>query len=449
MPKTKLLNIIQEIAKGNYSDEIMSLTSPETPEPIRTIAEAMGMMMVKVEAREYQLELMIEELQKLNQQIKENTIATVSTMANALAARDTYTEGHADRVANYSKQIAQIMGLSEDEIEYIYLGGLLHDVGKIGFPDELFSPHNKKNPPEIIRKIVKHPETGADILHHLDFLGPALEYVHCHHERPDGKGYPRKLKGDEIPLGAQIIAVADAFDAITTDRPYQKGASVVEATEILRKGKGTVWHSEAVDAFCKILERQWEEIATLEDKEDSFDLIEENLFIESLELQKGSSVADLTCRTGKYTLALAQSIGEKGNIFSIDLWQNGLYLLERKLSTMPADSCNINTFRSDITRSIPVENKKCDLCLITNYFETLTTNKTIKSLLTECRRILRKKGKLAVIEYCNDDKGSTASVCPEVLKEEITAFGFSFHTTTQLAEGIYLTQFIKDKGKKV
>lgn len=449
MPETKLLHIIQEIAKGNYSDEIMSLTSPETPEPIRTIAEAMGMMMVKVEAREYQLELMIEELQKLNQQIKDNTIATVSTMANALAARDTYTEGHADRVANYSKQIAQHMDLPEDEIEYIYLGGLLHDVGKIGFPDELFLPHNKKNPPEIIRKIVKHPETGADILHHLDFLGPALEYVHCHHERPDGKGYPRKLKGDEIPLGAQIIAVADAFDAITTDRPYQKGASVIEAIEILRSGKDTVWNSAAVNAFCTILEKQWQSVAELEHAEDSFDLIDQNLFLESLGLQKGSSVADLTCRTGKYSLALAQSIGEKGTIFSIDSWQNGLYLLERKLTMMCTDSCNINTFRSDITRTIPIENKQVDLCLITNYFETLLTNNSIKSLLKECSRILRKKGRLAVIEYCNDNKEITASVCPELLKEEITIHGFSFQKTTQLAEGIYLTQFIKDKGKKI
>ena len=107
----RLLEIIEEIAAGNYSNDIMELTHEDQPEPVRIIAEAMGLMMVKVEAREYRLELMIKELEELNNKIRQNSINTVSTMAHALAARDAYTEGHAARVADLACQIARQMGL--------------------------------------------------------------------------------------------------------------------------------------------------------------------------------------------------------------------------------------------------------------------------------------------------------------------------------------------------
>ena len=129
----------------------------------------------------------------------------------------------------------------------------MHDIGKIGFSDDLFNPHGAKNPPEIVKEIISHPTTGANILHDLDFLGPAVEYVYCHHERPDGKGYPRKLKDEQIPLGAKILAVADAFDAMTTDRPYQKGRSRETALEILEKNAGKQWDSQCVSAIEAIL----------------------------------------------------------------------------------------------------------------------------------------------------------------------------------------------------
>ena len=137
------------------------------------------------------------------------------------------------------------------------MAGVLHDIGKIGFPDALFNDHGKKNPPELVKEIIKHPKLGAKILSDLDFLGPALEYVHCHHERLDGSGYPRHLEGEQIPLGAQILYVADTFDAITTDRPYQKGSSPEEAIGILRKmaGKGKV-NPEAVEALERLEGRQ-------------------------------------------------------------------------------------------------------------------------------------------------------------------------------------------------
>ena len=248
-----LLEIIQEIAKGNYSNDIMALTGEDQPEPMRTIAEAMGMMMVKVEAREYRLEMLVEELKKLNEKIKQNTINVVSAMAHALAARDIYTEGHAVRVGDLACQMAQQLGLDEQEVEFMRLGGILHDIGKIGFPDRLFESHGARNPPEVVKEIIKHPAVGAEILHDLDFLGPVLDYVRCHHERPDGKGYPRNLKGDQIPLGARILAVADAFDAMTTDRPYQKGMTNEVAMGILRKHAGKKWDEGCVAALEAVL----------------------------------------------------------------------------------------------------------------------------------------------------------------------------------------------------
>lgn len=247
-----LIDVIGTIAAGNYSNDIMDLTRSDIPDPIRSIAEAMGMMMVKVEAREYQLELLINELRELNEQIKRNSLQTVSAMAQALEARDAYTRGHAERVAAIASDIAREMGLDEQAVELIRTAGVLHDIGKIGCSDRIFQTHGAKNPPDVVKEIREHPGVGAEILKQLDFLGEAIELIHAHHERIDGKGYPKHLNGEEIPLGARIIAVADGFDAMTTDRPYQQGMTHVAALEILRQQAGAKWDAECVAAFERI-----------------------------------------------------------------------------------------------------------------------------------------------------------------------------------------------------
>ncbi|MGD8385747.1 MAG: HD domain-containing protein [Desulfobacteraceae bacterium] len=249
----RLIEVIEEIARGNYSNDIMPLTAEGQPDTVRVIAEAMAMMMVKVEAREYRLETLIDELRDLNETIKRNTVSTVSAMANALAARDTYTEGHAARVGDLAHRMALHLGFGEEEAEFVRIAGALHDIGKIGFSDRLFQDHGTRNPPDVVKEIVRHPETGAEILKDLDFLGPALDYVRCHHERPDGKGYPRRLSGEEIPAGARLLAVADGFDAMTTDRPYQKGMTVEKALSVLKKNAGTKWDAECVLALEAVL----------------------------------------------------------------------------------------------------------------------------------------------------------------------------------------------------
>ena len=250
----RLIAIIEEIAQGNYSNDIMALTTDDQPEPVRTVAEAMALMMVKVEAREYQLEMLIEELKSLNESIKQNSIKVVSAMANALAARDPYTEGHAARVGELAERIARRMNLDPDTVESIRLAGILHDIGKIGFSDRLFEPHELQNPPELVKEILRHPSVGADILKGLDFLGPALDYVRYHHERPDGKGYPNRLNGDAVPLGARIVAVADSYDAMTTDRPYQQGRTPETAMAILQKHAGNKWDETCVRALAAVIE---------------------------------------------------------------------------------------------------------------------------------------------------------------------------------------------------
>jgi putative nucleotidyltransferase with HDIG domain len=249
----RLLEIITDVAAGHYTNDIMELTGQDIEGPLRTLAEAMELMIAKVKARESRLETLAQKVEETNRRARSNAIATVTTMAKALAARDSYTEGHAERVGRIAGLIAAEMGMNEEDAELVRLAGFLHDIGKIGFPDCLFLPHDANTPPEIVQEITRHPTTGAEILKDLDFLGNALSYIQCHHERPDGLGYPNHLKAPDIPLGAKIIAAADAFDAITTERPYQKGRTFQEGLEILQKGSGTKWDPECVAVFERIL----------------------------------------------------------------------------------------------------------------------------------------------------------------------------------------------------
>jgi len=244
-----LISIIQEVAKGNYSNDVMAFTLPGHSKMIQQIAEAMGMMMVRVEAREVRLEQLIDQLHDLNKVLRKNTTQTVITIANALGARDRYTEGHASRVSAYAERLARRIGLSKEEVEQVRIGGMLHDIGKIGFSDRLFSSQDVRMNADLFEEIRKHPDIGVHILAGLTFLGPVVDYVHYHHESLDGSGYPDGLTGDAIPLGARIISVADCFDAITTDRSYQRGRTMEEAFAILEEMSGNSLSPDLVEAF--------------------------------------------------------------------------------------------------------------------------------------------------------------------------------------------------------
>ncbi|MFZ0614276.1 MAG: HD-GYP domain-containing protein [Desulfobacterales bacterium] len=178
----------------------------------------------------------------------------LSAINSALKTKDQYTEGHARRVALYAMRLARRLGLPSAEVDNIGVGGLLHDVGKIGLSDRIFSNKTEQLAGELLEEVRRHPDIGVSLLQGIDSLSPVIDFVHYHHERMDGSGYPMGLKSDQIPLGARIISVVDCFDAITTDRPYQKRKTCAEAFAILRRMANHELCPELVEAFIADIE---------------------------------------------------------------------------------------------------------------------------------------------------------------------------------------------------
>lgn len=175
-----------------------------------------------------------------------------NSLAGAIDAKDPYTKGHSTSVSRYSEALARAINLPEDEVQKIKLGALLHDVGKIGIPENVLKkPDRLSNEEWEIMK--QHPVIGAEkVLAPNEALRELIPMVKYHHEHVDGTGYPEKLKGDKIPLEAKIIAVADTYHALISDRPYRKGMSVEKACEILKEGAGKQWDSDLVRQFIAI-----------------------------------------------------------------------------------------------------------------------------------------------------------------------------------------------------
>lgn len=189
---------------------------------------------------------------KLYSRVQYVYIGIIATLASAIEARDPYTAGHAIRMAEYSKSIAVKMGVSGMEIEVIYRAGILHDIGKIGIPDHILLKRGPLDEDEV-RIMRDHPEIGGKILDKMDGLGEVAAIVRQHHTHFDGRNSLNNTKGKEILLGARIIAVADAFEAMTSVRPYKKAISVSDAVKELKKMSGTQFDTEVVDAFVDML----------------------------------------------------------------------------------------------------------------------------------------------------------------------------------------------------
>ena len=179
--------------------------------------------------------------------------AVVVALARTVEARDHYTEQHLRRVADRSVAVARRMGMSERDVEGVRLGGLLHDLGKIAVPDAVLLKPGPLDRAEFAL-VRKHPEAGAEIVRPLRaFEGPGPAVLH-HHEHFDGTGYPYGLRGDAIPLPARVVAVADAFDAMTTDRPYRAAMAPAIAFQRLEDGRGEQWDPAVVDSFLAAYE---------------------------------------------------------------------------------------------------------------------------------------------------------------------------------------------------
>ncbi len=197
---------------------------------------------------------------RLNLDIERTYLEAVMALALAVEAREPYTAGHSKRVAFYATQIAQAMGVDEKTMKVLKEGGVLHDVGKIGIKDHVLLKPAPLDPDE--QKIMQqHSVIGEAILKPLRSLGSVAELVRSHHERYDGGGYPGKLKGEQIPLPARILVVADSYDAMTTDRPYRKRMTIQDAKAELKKGSGTQFDPQVVEIFLSIISEKEERLA--------------------------------------------------------------------------------------------------------------------------------------------------------------------------------------------
>jgi HD-GYP domain-containing protein (c-di-GMP phosphodiesterase class II) len=192
------------------------------------------------------------ELQRSTIEITVAYDATLEGWAHALDLRNRATEQHTKRVMEMTLRLARTMGISEKELVHIRRGSLLHDIGKIGIPDSiLLKPGTLTD--EEWTLIYKHPQYAFDMLQPIAYLRPALDIPYAHHEKWDGSGYPRSLKGEQIPLAARIFSVADVWDAMTDEqRPYRKALSKDEVREYIRSLAGTQLDPKVVDAFLKM-----------------------------------------------------------------------------------------------------------------------------------------------------------------------------------------------------
>ena len=190
-----------------------------------------------------------EQIKEQNQQIKDMTVQTIATVANALDAKDSYSEGHSKRVAIYSALIAERLGLSENDIKNIRIIALLHDIGKIGVPDSVLKKPGRLTDEEF-GLMRQHAAIGSEILKDIDMVTGISIGAKFHHERYDGRGYPDGLKGEEIPFIARIIAVADSFDAMTSNRVYRSHLTYEQVLSELEKGEGTQFDP----AIAKVME---------------------------------------------------------------------------------------------------------------------------------------------------------------------------------------------------
>jgi HD-GYP domain-containing protein (c-di-GMP phosphodiesterase class II) len=183
---------------------------------------------------------------------EELLVSMVRALVSAIEAKDEYTRGHSERVALYGKRLAEELELGEDYCERLYLTGLLHDVGKIGVRDAVLRKPDALTDEEF-EEIKQHPDKGWSILQDLEPLNYVLPGVLHHHENVNGRGYPDGLAGEQIPLDGRILAVADAFDAMTSDRPYRSGMPQQKAEAILKDGAGKQWDAEMIEAFFRVM----------------------------------------------------------------------------------------------------------------------------------------------------------------------------------------------------
>jgi len=253
----QLIVACRQIAGGEYETarNLFELTKTGSyPAIITELAESFGMMIVKTEAREYRLEELVEQLKQSFEKLQETLKGTIFALSSAIEMRDPYTAGHQLRTATLASAIAAEMGLDEDRIEGIRVGGVLHDIGKIYVPAEILCKPTTLTDIEL-SLIKTHAQMGYDILKNVEFPWPVARIALQHHERLDGSGYPQGLSGDVIIPEAKIMAVADVIETMSSHRPYRPALGMEKALLEIVNHKGTFFNPGAVEA-CERLIRE-------------------------------------------------------------------------------------------------------------------------------------------------------------------------------------------------
>ena len=275
--------VVEEIRKFNKELYILLLTGhKDLAPPLETIRRLDIQGYCEKSDKFDQLLLLIEsgiksiaqmnEIKKINlelsdtyEKLEKAYLESIQTLRYTVEAKDTYTRGHSDSVAQYSVLIGQKLNLSDDDLRLLQLGGLFHDIGKIGVPDDILKKNAKLTDDEY-SEIKNHPSIGAHILSSATIFKDIIPIVKHHHEKYDGTGYPGKLAGNDIPYLARIAAVADSFDAMTSKRVYRDSLPLNVVINEFRRCRGTQFDPEIDDVFLDILENHFDEIKEIQEK---------------------------------------------------------------------------------------------------------------------------------------------------------------------------------------
>lgn len=275
--------VVEEIRKFNQELYILLLTGhKDLAPPLETIkrlsiqgycekSDKFDQLLLLIESGLRSVEQMRiitkinEELKDKNQELEKAYLESIQTLRYTVEAKDSYTRGHSDRVADFSVLIGKYLNLSEDDLKILRIGGLFHDIGKIGVPDSILLKEAKLTDEEY-SEIKNHPSIGKQILSNASIFADMIPIVYHHHEKYNGTGYPTGLSGEDIPLFARIAAVADTFDAMTTKRSYRNALPLEVVRAEIEKCSGTQFDPAIAKVFLDILDHHYDEILEIQNK---------------------------------------------------------------------------------------------------------------------------------------------------------------------------------------
>ena len=276
-------HVVEEIRKFNTELYILLLTGhKDLAPPLETIkrldiqgycekSDKFDQLMLLIEsgiksiAQMHQIQEINENLQQTNEMLEKSYLESIEILRYTVEAKDTYTRGHSDRVSELSVLIGKYLGLNDEDLKILRIGGLFHDIGKIGIPDSILQKNDKLTDDEY-SEIKNHPSIGAHILSNATLFKDIIPIVKHHHERYDGKGYPSMLAGENIPYFARIAAVADSFDAMMSKRSYRDPLAKDFILSEFERCKGTQFDPKIAAVFLDILNNHFDEILEIQDK---------------------------------------------------------------------------------------------------------------------------------------------------------------------------------------